>query len=62
MAEGVGNAPTSAKPILFSRQVQPACICLPSGKLFLLTLTPALNRNPFSERPNRKEERDGDFQ
>src|SRR5215510_13504426 len=30
MAEGVGNAPTSAMPILFSRQVQPACICLPS--------------------------------
>ena len=30
LAEGVGNAPTSAKPILFSRQVQPAYICLPS--------------------------------
>jgi hypothetical protein len=30
MAEGVGNAPTSAMPTLFSRQVQPACICLPS--------------------------------
>ena len=30
MAEGVGNAPTSAVPILFSRQVQPAYICLPS--------------------------------
>lgn len=30
MAEGVGNAPTSVMPILFSRQVQPACICLPS--------------------------------
>jgi hypothetical protein len=30
MAEGVGNAPTSAMPILFSGQVQPACICLPS--------------------------------
>jgi hypothetical protein len=30
MAEGVGNAPTSAMPILFSRQVQPAYICLPS--------------------------------
>ena len=30
LAEGVGNAPTSAMPILFSRQVQPACICLPS--------------------------------
>jgi len=29
MAEGVGNAPTSAMPILFSRQVQPAYICLP---------------------------------
>lgn len=28
MAEGVGNAPTSAMPILFSRHVQPACICL----------------------------------
>jgi len=28
--EGVGNAPTSAMPILFSRQVQPAYICLPS--------------------------------
>src|SRR4051812_1166301 len=33
MAEGVGNAPTSALPILFSRQVQPAYICLPSVKL-----------------------------
>jgi hypothetical protein len=33
MAEGVGNAPTSAVPILFSRQVQPAYICLPSVKL-----------------------------
>ena len=32
MAEGVGNAPTSAMPILFSRQVQPAYICLPSVK------------------------------
>ena len=32
MAEGVGNAPTSAMPILFSGQVQPACICLPSVK------------------------------
>jgi hypothetical protein len=32
MAEGVGNAPTSAMPILFSRQVQPAYICLPSTK------------------------------
>jgi len=30
LAEGVGNAPTSAMPILFSGQVQPACICLPS--------------------------------
>src|ERR1017187_10871710 len=30
LAEGVGNAPTSAVPILFSRQVQPAYICLPS--------------------------------
>jgi hypothetical protein len=30
MAEGVSNAPTSAMPILFSRQVQPAYICLPS--------------------------------
>jgi hypothetical protein len=30
MAEGVGNAPTSVMPILFSRQVQPAYICLPS--------------------------------
>jgi len=27
-----GNAPTSAAPILFSRQVQPAYICLPSAK------------------------------
>jgi hypothetical protein len=33
MAEGVGNAPTSAMPILFSRQVQPAYICLPSEKV-----------------------------
>src|SRR5258705_629420 len=31
LAEGVGNAPTSAMPILFSRQVQPAYICLPSS-------------------------------
>jgi hypothetical protein len=30
LVEGVGNAPTSAMPILFSRQVQPAYICLPS--------------------------------
>jgi hypothetical protein len=30
VAEGVGNAPTSAMPILFSRQAQPAYICLPS--------------------------------
>jgi hypothetical protein len=33
MAEGVGNAPTSAMPILFSRQVQPAYICLPSKRV-----------------------------
>jgi hypothetical protein len=32
MAEGVGNAPTSAMPILFSGQVQPAYICLPSTR------------------------------
>jgi hypothetical protein len=32
LAEGVGNAPTSAMPILFSRQAQPAYICLPSVK------------------------------
>ena len=32
LAEGVGNAPTSAMPILFSGQVQPAYICLPSVK------------------------------
>jgi hypothetical protein len=31
LAEGAGNAPTSVMPILFSRQVQPAYICLPSG-------------------------------
>ena len=30
LADGVGNAPTSAMPILLSRQVQPAYICLPS--------------------------------
>jgi|GEM_PF-6820362 len=30
MAEGVGNAPTPALPVPFSRRVQPACICLPS--------------------------------
>jgi len=30
VVEDVGNAPTSAMPILFSRQVQPAYICLPS--------------------------------
>ena len=35
MAEGVGNAPTSAMPILFSGQVQPAYICLPSVKSIL---------------------------
>src|SRR5436190_22507774 len=33
MAEGVGNAPTSDDPILFSRQVHPAYICLPSINL-----------------------------
>ena len=38
MAEGVGNAPTSAMPILFSRQVQPAYICLPSKKLTISDL------------------------
>ena len=33
LAEGVGTAPTSAfMQILFSRQVQPAYICLPSIK------------------------------
>src|ERR1700748_1474708 len=30
LAESAGNAPPSAIPILFSRQVQPAYICLPS--------------------------------
>jgi hypothetical protein len=30
LAEGAGNAPASAMPILFSGQVQPAYICLPS--------------------------------
>src|SRR5687768_11217897 len=30
LAEGVGTAPTSVTPTLFSRQVQPAYICLPS--------------------------------
>ncbi len=30
LAEGVGNAPTPDNPGLFSRQVQPAYICLPS--------------------------------
>ena len=30
LPEGVGNPPTSAMPILFSRQVQPTYICLPS--------------------------------
>ena len=40
MAEGVGNAPTSAMPILFSRQVQPAYICLPSKLAARLGLAP----------------------
>jgi hypothetical protein len=35
LAEGVGNAPTSAMQILFSRQAQPAYICLPSIKWWL---------------------------
>ena len=30
MVGGAGNAPASAMPILFSGQVQPAYICLPS--------------------------------
>jgi hypothetical protein len=34
MAEGSGNAPASAMPILFSGQVQPAYICLPSKNDF----------------------------
>ncbi len=32
MAEGPGNAPGSLLETLFSRQVQPAYICLPSDK------------------------------
>ena len=51
MAEGVGNAPTSAMPILFSRQVQPAYICLPSVMKsgcqgWTRTNTERLNRPP----------------
>src|SRR5665811_1432268 len=47
VAEGVGNAPTSAMPILFSRQVQPAYICLPSKngcQSWTRTNTARLNR------------------
>src|SRR6266705_7191512 len=43
MAEGVGNAPTSAMPILFSRQVQPAYICLPSKLAARVGLAPTPN-------------------
>src|ERR1700690_2904126 len=32
MAEGASNALAPAMPVLFSRQVQPAYICLPSAK------------------------------
>jgi hypothetical protein len=38
LAEGVGNAPTSAMPILFSGQVQPAYICLPSKEFTIADL------------------------
>jgi hypothetical protein len=38
LAEGVGTAPTSALPILFSRQVQPAYICLPSCEFTIYAL------------------------
>jgi hypothetical protein len=51
LAEGVGNAPTSAMPILFSRQVQPACICLPSTRysfLLLLLILLLLLLAPFN--------------
>ena len=47
VAEGVGNAPTSAMPILFSGQVQPAYICLPSKngcQSWTRTNTARLNR------------------
>src|SRR5438093_7601599 len=40
LAEGVGNAPTSAMPILFSRRVQPAYICLPSKLAARVGLAP----------------------
>src|SRR6266540_3490575 len=43
LAEGVGNAPTSAMPILFSRQVQPAYICLPSKLAARVGLAPTPN-------------------
>jgi hypothetical protein len=33
LAEGAGDAPSSAVPILFSGQVQPAYICLPSARM-----------------------------
>lgn len=55
MAEGVGNAPTSAMPILFSRQVQPAYICLPSkngqgGRSCTLV---AVRKHPPGSKPGR---------
>ncbi len=33
LAEGASNALAPVEPVLFSRQVQPACICLPSAKV-----------------------------
>jgi hypothetical protein len=36
MAEGPGNAPGSVVRILFSRQVQPAYICLPSDEKLMV--------------------------
>lgn len=42
LAEGVGNAPTPAMPVLFSRQAQPAYICLPSKLAARVGLAPTL--------------------
>ena len=54
LAEGVGNAPTSAMPILFSGQVQPAYICLPSEMVRVERI--ALPSYSFRTRPSAAEE------
>jgi hypothetical protein len=38
LVEGAGNAPAPAMPVPFSRQVQPAYICLPSVKFTISDL------------------------